>query len=81
MGTWVEIAADDEDEWDPPNIYGRTAGDLDTRCHKSYGRYLHGLDMPDMSDPSLAGHKDVGPYPKLMQHLIDSDDEIYVEAP
>jgi hypothetical protein len=39
LGRRVEITAEEEDEWDSPSLYRRTAGELDARCHKSDGRY------------------------------------------
>jgi hypothetical protein len=46
VGTRVEIAAEEEDKWDSVSIYGRTAGDLETRSQKSDGRYIKVQDRP-----------------------------------
>jgi hypothetical protein len=47
LGFRVEIVADDEEEWDSPNLYGKTAGDLETHRHKRYGPCSQEQDMLD----------------------------------
>jgi hypothetical protein len=79
LGTRVEIAAKEEDERDSPSLYGRTAGYLDTRHSKSNGRYPKVQDRQDKS--YAAGYTAVEPNARHMPHLIDSDDEIYMEEP
>jgi hypothetical protein len=76
LGTRVRI---NEDDWEEPSLYGKTAGDLDTRRHKRHDRCSQEHDMPDLIDSP--DDEDEGPYQKCMPNLIYSDDEIYVGAP
>ena len=58
MGMLIEIAAEEEDDWDSPSLYGRTAGDLNIRRLKSDGRYSKVQDRPGKI--YLTSYKDIG---------------------
>ena len=83
LGPRVKIAAEeyDEDEWESPSLYGRANGDLDTYRRKTASNYTEPKPKVRLDKTRSTGYNSVESDEEGMQHLIDSDGDIYTGDP